>query len=81
MLTLLASDVLFPGLDEIIPRILIENADYLSQPLEHIYRESLDTGMVSSERKWVNVTPVYKKGSRELSCNYWLVLIHLYIKY
>jgi hypothetical protein len=29
---------------KIVPRILIENADYLSQPLEHIYRESLETG-------------------------------------
>jgi hypothetical protein len=35
-----------PGVDEIVPRILIENADYLSQPLEYIYRESLETGVV-----------------------------------
>jgi hypothetical protein len=28
-----------PGVDEIVSRILIENADYLSQPLECIYRE------------------------------------------
>jgi endonuclease/exonuclease/phosphatase family metal-dependent hydrolase len=59
-----------PGVDEIVPRILIENADYLSHPLEYIYRESLETGVVPSEWKQVNVTPIYKKGPRELSCNY-----------
>jgi hypothetical protein len=59
-----------PGVDEIVPRILIENADYLSQPLEYIYRESLEMGVVPSEWKRVNVTPIYKKGPRELSCNY-----------
>jgi hypothetical protein len=59
-----------PGVDEIVPRILIENADYLSQPLEYIYRESLETGVVPSEWKQANVTPIYKKGPRELSCNY-----------
>jgi hypothetical protein len=57
-----------PGVDEIVPRI--ENADYLSQPLEYIYRESLETGVMPSEWKQANVTPIYKKGPRELSCNY-----------
>jgi hypothetical protein len=51
-----------PGVHEIVPRILIENADYLSQPLENIYRESLKTGVVPSEWKRANVTPVYRKG-------------------
>jgi hypothetical protein len=55
-----------PGVDEILPRILIENADYLSQPLEYIYRKSLETGVVPSEWKQANVTPIYKKGPREL---------------
>jgi hypothetical protein len=59
-----------PGVDEIVPRILTQNADYLSQPLEYIYRESLETGVVPSEWKQANVTPIYKKGPRELSCNY-----------
>jgi hypothetical protein len=59
-----------PGVDEIVPRILIENADYLSQPLEYIYRESLETGVVPNEWKQANVTPIYKKGPRELACNY-----------
>jgi hypothetical protein len=56
-----------PGVDEIVPRILIENADYLSQLLEHIYRESLEMGVMPSEWKWANATHIYKKGPRELS--------------
>jgi hypothetical protein len=52
-----------PGVDEIVP-------DYLSQPLEYIYRKSLEKGVVPSEWKQANVTPIYKKGPRELSCNY-----------
>lgn len=47
-----------------MPRILIENADYLSQPRENIYKKSLETGVVPSEGKRAKVTPIYKKGSR-----------------
>jgi hypothetical protein len=38
-----------PGVDEIVPKLLIENADYLSQPLKYICRESLETGVVPSK--------------------------------
>jgi hypothetical protein len=59
-----------PGVDEIVPRILIENVGYVSQPLEYIYRESLETGVVPNEWTRANVTPIYKKEPRELSHNY-----------
>jgi hypothetical protein len=52
------------GVDEIVLRILIENADSLSQPLEYIYRESLETVMDPSEWKWANVTPIYEGTKR-----------------
>jgi hypothetical protein len=54
-----------PGVDEIVSRLLIGNADYLSQPLEYIYiyiyiyrpyKESLETGVVPSEWKRAKVT-------------------------
>jgi hypothetical protein len=64
-----------PGLDEIVPRILIENVDYLGQPLEYIYEKFLEMGVVPSEWIRANVIPIYKKGPRELSCNY------IYVKY
>jgi transposase-like protein len=68
-----------PGVYEIVPRILIENADYLSQPLEDVYRESLETGVVPNEWKRANVTPIYIKGPRELSFSYRPVSLTSYI--
>ena len=38
-----------PGVDDIVPRILVENAYILSEPLLYIYRISLATGKVPAE--------------------------------
>jgi hypothetical protein len=38
------------GVDEIVPRILIEKVDYLGPPFEDIFlKKSLETGVVPSE--------------------------------
>ena len=57
-------------MDEIVPRILMENAEILSEPLLYIYEKSMETGIVPLEWKKANVTAIYKKGGKDLSCNY-----------
>jgi hypothetical protein len=37
------------GVDEIVPRMLIENADYLSQSLKDVYKKSCETGVLPNE--------------------------------
>jgi hypothetical protein len=59
-----------PGVDGIVPRLLIENAYCLGEALEYIYKESLDKAVVPKEWKRANVTAIYKKGSRELPSNH-----------
>ena len=59
-----------PGVDGIIPRILIENAENLTEVLETILQESLQTGIVPLEWKKANVTAIFKKGLKELASNY-----------
>ena len=59
-----------PGVDDIVPRILVENAYALSEPLLYIYRISLETGKVPAEWKKANVTAIFKKGERECPGNY-----------
>ncbi|MGE5822000.1 MAG: RNA-directed DNA polymerase [Nitrososphaerota archaeon] len=59
-----------PGVDGIVPRILVENADILSIPLLDIYRESLKSGTVPSDWKRANVTAIFKKGDKSLPSNY-----------
>ena len=56
-------------MDEIVPKLLLENAEVLSEPLFYIFRKSLDTGQVPTDWKRANVTAIYKKDDRELPCN------------
>jgi hypothetical protein len=37
------------GVKEVVPRILTENADYLSEPLKDIYEKCVETGVVYNE--------------------------------
>jgi len=71
-----------PGVDGIVPRILVENADILSEPLYvyiylyiyiytmyiHIYRKSIECGRVSCDWKKANVTAIFKKGDKTSPC-------------
>ena len=59
-----------PGVDEIVPRILLENAAVLSEPLFYIFEESLSHGCVPLDWKKANVTPIFKKGAKDLPNNY-----------
>ena len=59
-----------PGVDGIVPRILVENADILSEPLLYIYRKSIEYGRVPCDWKKANVTAIFKKGDKTSPCNY-----------
>ena len=60
-----------PGVDGLVPRLLVETADTLCVPLYIIYSKSLEEGCVPSHWKQANVSPIYKKsGSKEKASNY-----------
>jgi hypothetical protein len=59
-----------PGVDKIVPKFLIETADYICKPLCLIFRESLNTGIVPKVWRQANVSAIFKKGSKCLPCNY-----------
>jgi hypothetical protein len=59
-----------PGIDGIVPKILIENAAIVSKPLKLLYQKSMETGKVPVDWKKANVTAIYKKGCRETAGNY-----------
>ena len=71
-----------PGIDGIVPILLKENKNYLCEPLSIIYTESLKKGIVPADWKRANVTPIFKKGPRELHCNYRLISLtsHVYVR-
>ena len=52
-----------PGVDGIPPKLLKEIVDEISTPLANIFNLSLKEGIVPSERKEANVTPLLKNGS------------------
>ena len=59
-----------PGVDNIATRILIENAEVLSEPLCYIFLDSLKNGIVPNNWKTANVSAIFKKGKKEMPCNY-----------
>ena len=58
------------GPDAIHPRVLREMADVIARPLSIIFEKSWRTGDVPEDWRKANVTPIYKKGSREDPGNY-----------
>ena len=58
------------GPDGIHPRILRETADALSPILAHMFRGSLDAGIVPRNWKLADVVPIYKKGDKDDPGNY-----------
>ena len=57
-----------PGVDGIAPKILKETVEQICTPLAHL---SLQEGIVPLEWKEANIIPLFKKGSRNKSVNYY----------
>ena len=52
------------------PMFLIELKDHLAKPLAFIFNETLQRGKIPLDWKRANVSPIFKKGSRNLPENY-----------
>ena len=50
-----------PGVDGIPPKLLKEIVEQISTPLANLFYLSLEEGMVPSEWKEANITPLFKK--------------------
>ena len=59
-----------PGVDRIPPKLLKEIVEQISTPLAKLLNLSLAEGIVPSEWKEVNITSLFKKGSRNKPENY-----------
>ena len=53
-----------PGVDGIPPKLLKEIVEQISTPLAKVFNFSLEEGIVPSEWKDANTTPLFKKGPR-----------------
>jgi hypothetical protein len=56
--------------DDIVPRLLVQNAECLSKPLLLTFSEFIGRGTVPKQWKCANVTAIFKKGSKDFCCNY-----------
>ena len=54
-----------PGPDNMYPIVLMEVAEQVSEILTDIFNSSLESGQVPEDWRVANVTPLFKKGSRE----------------
>ena len=59
-----------PGVEGIPPKLLKEIVEQISTPLAKVFNLSLEEGIVPSEWKEANITPLFKKGSRNKPDNY-----------
>ena len=59
-----------PGPDEIHSKILRECYSELAEPLSIIFKSSLESGVIPSDWKIANVTPIFKKGDKKHASNY-----------
>ena len=58
-----------PGPDNIPASFLKETANEIA-PILHIYKSSLDQGLLPVDWKSANISPIFKKGNRAQVCNY-----------
>ena len=59
-----------PGPDGMHPRVLLELTDVISEPLATIMQKSLEEGRLPQDWKDAHVTPIFKKGKKNLTTNY-----------
>ena len=59
-----------PGMNGIQPKLRKEIVEQISTPLAKLFNLSLEEGMVPSEWKEANITPLFKKASRNKPENY-----------
>ena len=59
-----------PGIDGIRSRLHKDIVEQISTPLPNVFNLSLEDGFVPSEWKEANITPLFKKASRNKSDNY-----------
>jgi len=59
-----------PGDDGLVPMFLKKVASEICYPLADIFNSSLNEGVVPLDWRIANVTPIYKKGSRQEPGNY-----------
>ena len=58
------------GPDEVHPRILIEQADYIAGPIALLFNLTIKHGIIPKDWKWAYVSPIYKKVPRTNAENY-----------
>ena len=58
------------GADNIHPKLVKETAMQIAKPLTTLFQKSMDMGIVPTDWKLANVTPIHKKGPKHLSSNY-----------
>ena len=63
-------DIKSPGVDGIPPKLLKEIVEQISTPHAKCFNLSLEEGIVYSEWKEANITPLFKKGTRNKPENY-----------
>jgi hypothetical protein len=59
-----------PGPDQIRKCELLIDPDVVAQCLTYIFQASIDSGVLPTQWKTANVTPIHKKGAREEPSNY-----------
>ena len=58
------------GPDLISPRLLREGADQLCIPLSNFFNRLIQVGVFTQVWKHANVTPIFKKGNKQIPNNY-----------
>jgi len=59
-----------PGADNILPRLLKSISSAVITPVTIIFKKSMESGDIPDDWLLANVSPIYKKGSRQLTENY-----------
>ena len=59
-----------PGPDGFHPQLLKELAEEISEPLSNIFQKSLSEGTLPTDWKEAQITPLFKKGSKQDPGNY-----------
>ena len=59
-----------PGPDDLHPSILRGARQSIAIPMTHLFRSSLDSGILPAEWSVARVVPIFKKGDKRLPSNY-----------